>query len=73
MKLNSCLFGTHIRQWHDGRVGKAVSYSTKISVKIMAPHTEICVSFGREFFLLMLILLKVINHLTMLEEKLTSA
>lgn len=39
----------------------------------MAPHTEICVSFGREFFLLMLILLKVINHLTMLEEKLTSA
>lgn len=73
MKLNGCLFGTHIRQWHDRRVGKAVSYSTKISVKIMAPHTEIWASFGTEFLLLMLILLKVINHLTVLEEKFLSA
>lgn len=73
MKLNGCLFGTHIRQWCDGGVGKAVSYSTKVSTKIMAPHIKIWASFGRELLLLMLILLKVINHLTMLEEKFMSA
>lgn len=54
-------------------VGKAVSYSTMISVKIMAPLTEIWMSSGRELLLLMLIPLKVINHLTMLEEKFMSA
>lgn len=74
MKLDSCFFGTPItEQWCDGRVGKAVSYFTKISIQRMASRAEIWVSFGREFLLLMLILLKVIHHLIMLEENFMSA
>lgn len=71
MKLNGCLILTSDSGMME--VGKAVSYSTMISVKIMAPLTEIWMSSGRELLLLMLIPLKVINHLTMLEEKFMSA